>query len=505
MPEFDEQAGLDLGDYIRIVRKNWLLILVSTVLGAIGAGAFSLALTPQYEASTSMYVSVRSAQATTGDLNQGSTYARQAVLSYVDVIGSAVVLSRVIDDLSLEETPKELGKSITASSPTNSVLLNVTVTRADPEEAAAIADSIGENFAYVVANVLEKPESGEPSTVHIETIEPAVAPEDPSSPNLILNLALGLMLGLMFGLGAAVLRTALDTRVRRVEDITRLTDLPILAGILDDPNATKHRLIEQSNPTAPRSESFRSLRTAMQFANVDNAPRSFLVTSAAPGEGKTTVSTNLAIALAQAGASVALIDADLRKPSVARYMGLEGAVGLSNVLAGLVDVDEVLQQWGRTTLSILPAGHIPPNPSELLGSDTMRDTLAELTTRFDYVIIDSPPVLSITDAVVVSRLAGGTMLVAASGIARRNEVAAALDALDGAAQRVVGVVMTHMPLTGPDAYGYARYEYRRAEVEPTGGRRVKVTDEDAAVERVLKDPLGWLDGKPDDVPSRHAR
>lgn len=506
MPEVDEQAGLNLRDYLRILRKNWLLILISTVLGTIAAAAFSLAATPEYEASTSMYVSVRSSQATTGDLNQGSTYARQAVLSYVDVTSSAVVLNRVIDDLDLEETPKELAESIEASSPTNSVLLNVTVTREDPEQAAAIADSIGENFAYVVTNVLEKPESGQPTTVHIETIEPAVAPEEPSSPHTTRNLALGLMLGLTFGLGAAILRSALDTRVRRVEDITRLTDLPVLAGILDDPKATKHRLIVHSNPTAPRSESFRSLRTALQFVNVDDAPRSFVITSASPAEGKTTVATNLAIAIAQTGASVALIDGDLRKPTVARYMGLEGAVGLSNVLAGLVDIDEVLQQWGRANLFILPAGRIPPNPSELLGSARMRDTLTELTTRFDYVIIDTPPVLSVTDAVVVSRLAGGTMLVAASGIARKHDIAAALELLDGAAQRVVGVVMTHMPLTGPDAYAYARYEYKRAPVTPkSGGKRVKATTEDATVERVLKDPLGWLDGEPDDVQSRHAR
>lgn len=507
MPEVEEQPGLELRDYVRILRKNWLLILIATVLGTVGAGAFSLAATPQYEATTSMYVSVRSSQATTGDLNQGSTYARQAVLSYVDVIGSAVVLSRVISDLELDETPKELAESVEASSPTNSVLIDVTVTREDPVQAAAIADSIGKNFAYVVTNVLEKPEAGQPSPVQIETIEPAVAPEDPSSPNKTRNVALGLMLGLLVGLGAAVLRSALDTRVRRVEDITRITDMPVLAGILDDPKATRHRLIVHSDPSAPRSESFRSLRTAMQFVNVDNSPRSFVITSATPGEGKTTVSTNLAIALAQAGASVALIDGDMRKPSVARYMGLEGAVGLSNVLAGLVDVEEVLQRWGRTKLFVLPAGKIPPNPSELLGSARMRDTLAGLTTRFDYVIIDTPPVLSVTDAVVVSRLAGATMLVAASGIARRDDVLAALDALDGAAKRVVGVVMTHMPHSGPDAYAYARYEYKRAEDGRTrGGKRVRASRDEPAssLPRALKDPLGWLE-ESDEVPSRHAR
>lgn len=506
MPEVDEEAGLDLRDYLRILRKNWLLVMVSTALGAISAVTISLAATPEYEASTSMYVSVRSAQATTGDLNQGSTYARQAVLSYVDVTRSAVVLSRVIDDMDLDETPKELAESISANSPTNSVLVNVTVTREDPEQAAAIGNSIGENFVYVVTNVLEKPEIGQPSTVQIETIEPAAVPEEPSSPNTTLNVALGLMLGLLVGLGAAVLRSALDTRVRRVEDITKLTELPVLASIVDDPSAIKRPLIVDLDPNAARSESFRGLRTAMQFVSVDHHPNTFLVTSASPGEGKTTVSTNLAIAFAQVGASVVLIDGDLRKPTIARFMGLEGAVGLSNVLAGLVDVNEVLQKWGRTNLFILPAGRVPPNPSELLGSAKMRDTLAALTTQFDYVIIDSPPVLSVTDAVVVSSLAGGTIMVAALGIVRKHDLSAALGVLDGGAQRVVGVVMTHVPITGPDASGYARYAYERAKVAPMGGsRHAKVYGGDADDERAIKDPPGWLDGEPDDIQRRHDR
>lgn len=366
---------------------------------------------------------------------------------------------------------------------------------------------MGTKFADLVTDVLEKPRSGRPSPVQISTTEQAKVPTGPVSPNTTRNVALGLMLGLMVGLGAAVLSTALDTRVRRVEDIARITDLPVIAGILDDPQATKRRLIVHTDPKAPRSESFRSLRTALQFVNVDNAPRSFAVTSAAPAEGKTTVSTNLAIALAQAGASVVLIDGDLRKPSVARYMGLEGAVGLTNVLAGLVEVDEVLQKWGRTTLFILPAGKIPPNPSQLLGSARMRDTLAELTTRFDYVIIDTPPVLSVADAVVVSRLTGATMLVAASGIARRGDVLAALDSLDDAAKRVVGVVTTHMPHSGPDAYAYARYEYKRVEKgRKRRGKRFRATKDEPSdlPPRVLEHPLGWLD-EPDGVPSRHAR
>lgn len=509
MPKVDEQAGVELGDYIRMLRmlrKNWLLILVSTVLGAIGAGAFSLTTTPSYEASTSMYISIRGSQATTGDLIAGSTYARQAMASYQAVISSAVVLNRVIDDLGLAEDENELASSISVSSPSNTVLLNVTVTRDDPAQAAAVANSLGKNFVYVVTNVLEKSEAGQPSAVQIETIDPAVAPEFPSSPNTARNVTLGLILGLMVGVGATILRSTLDTRVRRTEDITRLTDLPVLARILGDPKATTNRLIVHTDPTSPRSESFRSLRTALQFVNLDDSPRSFMVTSSTPGEGKTTVAANLAIAVAQTGASVALIDGDMRKPSVARYMGIEGAVGLSNVLAGVVDIDEVLQKWGGTELFILPAGRIPPNPSELLGSARMRETLAELTSRFDYVIIDTPPVLSVTDAVLVSRSAGGTMLVAASGIVRREDILAALAVLDGAANRLIGVVMTHMPHSGSDANVHTRREDKPVEDgRKRGEKSVKLNTEEApALDRAAKDPLGWL-VEPDDVPSRHAR
>lgn len=509
MPEVDEQEGLTLADYVRILRKNWLLITLATVLGAVGAGVFSLLSTPQYQASTQLYVSVQSTADDTqiANLTQGGTYARQAVLSYVDIIESASVLDEVIEDLDLDMSTGELRGMVSANSPTNSVLINIDVTGPDADQAAAVANSVGTNFTELVTDVLEKPRSGGLSPVQISTTEQAKVPTAPISPNTTRNVALGLMLGLMVGLGLAVLRTALDTRVRRVEDIARITDLPVIAGILDDPQATKRRLIVHTDPTAPRSESFRTLRTALQFVNVDNAPRSFAVTSSAPAEGKTTVSTNLAIALAQAGASVALIDGDMRKPSVAQYMGIEGAVGLSNVLAGLVELDDVLQRWGRTKLFILPAGRIPPNPSELLGSAKMRDLLEELTTRFDYVIIDTPPVLSVTDAVVVSRLAGATMLVAASGIARRGDVLAALDSLDDSAERVVGVVMTHMPHSGPDAYAYARYEYKRVEDgRKRRGKRIRATKDEASdlQPRVLEHPLGWLD-EPDDVPSRHAR
>lgn len=498
MSETDESAGMELGEYIRILRKNWLLILLTTVLGAAGAGAYSMLSTPLYQASTSLYVSVRSAgDSGLYELTQGGYYARSAVLSYVDAIDTAVVMDRVIDDLNLDMTPGQLAGMISANSPTDTVLINVTVTGEDPELVAEIANSVGDSFSFVASNVLEAPDEGGKSPVHISTIEPASVPLGPVSPNTTRNVALGLMLGLMLGLGAAVLRSAVETRVRSQQDVERVTDVPVIGGIIEDPKADKHRLVVQVDPRSVRAESFRSLRTNLQFLNVDNSPRSFLITSAAPNEGKTTVATNLAISLANTGASVVLVDADLRKPSVAKFMGVDGSVGLSNVLVGMVELADVLHPWGKLGLFVLPSGRIPPNPSELLGSAEMQRLVDHLTESFDYVIIDSPPVLAVTDAAVMSRLVGGTIVVAGIGVARRNDIVAALDALGGIANRIVGIVLMRVPSKGPDAYyHYGRYEYAREGTPDTPTT-------------TARSPLAWL-GEADaadawQLPRRHER
>lgn len=496
MPDVDEPEGLTLADYLRILRRNWLLITIATVLGTVGAGVFSVLSTPQYQASTQLYVSVQASgdDASISNLTQGGTYARQAVLSYVDVIESASVLDEVIEDLDLGMTTNELRGMVSASSPTNSVLIDVDVTGPDPEQAAAIANAVGASFSDLVTDVLEKPRGGGLSPVQISTTEEAAVPEVPVSPNTTRNLALGLALGLMTGVGLAVLRTALDTRVTSVRDIHQLTDVPVLGGIVHDPKTPKHPLITHTNPRSVAAEEFRALRTNLQFVNVDGAARTFVVTSSVPNEGKTTVATNLAISLAQSGASVALVDADMRKPSVARVMGVDGEVGLSSLLVGMVELEDVLHRWGKGgEFFVLPAGRIPPNPSELLGSEEMERVLALLNEHFDYVILDTPPVLAVTDAAVLSRITGGTIVVTGVGLARKNEVAAALETIGGIANRLSGIVVNRVPGKGPDAYHYGRYEYAPAKHSPSE-------------KRVAENPLAWLEGEElSKLPRRHTR
>lgn len=453
---------MELRDYLRILHRNWVFILSLTILGAAAGFGWSALKTPTYEATTELYVSVRSGDsAVVGELAQGTNYARQAVTSFVDVVGSAIVLDRVIDDLDLDVTSAQLARNVSASVNLNSVILSATVVDEDPERAASIANSVGQNFADVVINQLEKPEGEAASLVRIETIQPALVPTAASSPNTGLNITLGLLLGLAAGIGFAVLRTVLDTRIHSTHDIEQVTDKPVLGGIAFDPETRTRPLIVHADPMNPRAESFRTLRTNLQFVDVDQAERakSFVITSAGPSEGKSTTTANLAIALAETGARVALVDGDLRLPTIAAYMGIEGGVGLTDVLIGQAELSEVLQRWGRGKLFVLPAGRIPPNPSELLGSQAMHKMLATLAEAFDYVLIDAPPLLLVTDAAVVSKFTSGALMVAASGSTKKPQLEGAVKALDAIGSRLLGVVVTMLPTKGPDSYGYGSYAY----------------------------------------------
>ncbi len=424
---------------------------------------YSLLQTPTYEANTQLYVSVRSDNSGVSELAQGTNFARQAVVSFVDVVDSAVVLDRVVDDLNLDVTAQQLARSVEASSPLNSVIISVKVTNTDAELAASIANSVGSNFADVVVNRLEKPEGEATSLVRVETIEPALVPTSPASPNVPMNVALGLVAGLALSLALALLRSVLDTRIHSLHDIEAATEAPVLGGIALDPDAKKRPLIVHADPRNPRAESFRSLRTNLQFIDVDGSSRSFVISSAGPGEGKSTTTANLAIALAETGARVALVDGDLRLPRVAEYMGIEGGVGLTDVLIGRAELVDVLQQWGTGKLFVLPSGRTPPNPSELLGSQAMKRTLEALADAFDYVLVDAPPLLLVTDAAVISRFTSGVLLVAASGTTKKPQLTAAVEKLNAIGTRLFGVVVTMLPAKGPDSYGYGAYSYSSAE------------------------------------------
>lgn len=460
--DLDHQGDhrVELRDYVRILHKNWVLLLVLLLLGTAAGAAYAFLQKPKYEASTQLYVSVRNEGAATGDLVQGTTFARQMVTSYVDVIGTALVLDPVIDELNLDTTAGALARQVSASAPPNTVLIDVTVTETDPELAADIANAAATSFADAVQNTLERPQGVDAtSPVQVTVVQPAVVPATPSSPNIPLHIVLGALLGLALGIAVAVLRTVLDTRIHTLHDLETLTEAPVLGGIAFDPDAPKRPLIVHADPRSPRSESFRTLRTNLQFLDVESGPRSFVISSAGPGEGKSTTTANLAIALAETGARVALLDGDLRLPRIAEYLGIEGGVGLTDVLIGRVPLTDALQRWGANQLFVLASGPVPPNPSELLGSAAMDRTLTALTEHFDYVLIDAPPLLLVTDAAVLSKKTRGVIMVAASGRTKKQDLAGAIRSLATAGGSLLGIVVTMLPTKGPDSYAYGSYTY----------------------------------------------
>lgn len=442
---------MELSDYIRILRKHWLVIVASTLVGLIAAAGFSLTRTPMYESQAVVFVQSQTGT-TVGELQQGSTFAQSRITTYVSLVREPVVMNPVITELGLNTSADELAKSVTSTNPLNSTLIEITVENADPVLAADIANSLGASLAAAVARI-DTPAGQDISPIKLTRVRDALAAFAPSSPNVPLNLALGLLVGLAVGVGIAVIRAVLDNKVRSPRDVEALTDRPLIGAIPHDPKAKERPLILQADPRNPRAEAFRSLRTNLQFLEMEGG-HVFVVTSSIPAEGKSTTTLNLAIALADSGKRVALVDTDLRKPKVAEYLGIEGGTGLTDVLIGRARLADVLLQWGGRSLSVLPAGKIPPNPSELLGSDRMKKLLDALSAEYDVVLCDAPPLLPVTDAAVLSRAASGAIMVVAVGRTTTQQLDGALDALETVGSKVAGVVLTMVPTKGADAYAY---------------------------------------------------
>jgi polysaccharide biosynthesis transport protein len=471
---------VEIQDYAAILRKRWITILLVTLLGTAAAVGASFAMTPLYSASTQLFVSVQGG-ASTSDMLQGANFTRQQVTSYTRLVTSPLVLNPVIDDLGLDVRSEDLAERVQAESPLNTSLIDVTVSDENPAIAAATADAIAHRFIGVISE-LETPADGGTSTVKVSVVRDATAPESPSSPNLKLNAALGLLVGLALGIGFAVLREVLDTRVRTEEDIARVTPTSVIGAITYDEDAPQQPLIVQSDPHSHRSEAFRRLRTNLQFLDIADRLQSIVITSSLPGEGKSTTAINVAISLADAGTRVALVDADLRRPSIAKYMGLEGGVGLTTVLIGRADVDDVIQPWGNGYLHVLPSGQVPPNPSELLGSQAMAALLERLTQRYDVVIVDTAPLLPVTDAAILSRLTGGALLVVGADKLHRKQLGESLGALDTVGARVLGVVLNRQKRRAAEQYAYYDYSPTPAtgDRKPSGSRSKRRSAESAA-------------------------
>ena len=446
---------MSLQDLVKVLHSRWATVAVTAILIILGSFVYSLVQTPLYQASTRLFVSTAAGESTT-DLYQGSRYSQERVVSYAELVTGETVAQRTIDRLKLNVDAKTLQESVTAKAKAGTVLINVTVLDASPIQARDIANALSDEFV-LLAEELEAPSQGKSSGARVIVEQRASIPEQPEVPKKKRNLALGILLGGVLGVGIAVLRDRLDNTIKARETLEAITGTGTVGYIPFSKRFLNAPAISFESDNSGPAEAFRKLRTNLQFLAVDNPPRVIVVTSASPSEGKSTTTINIALALAEADKTVVLVDGDLRRPRLARYLDAVGSVGLSNVLSGATPLDEVLQQTQFPRLTLLASGPTPPNPSELLGSLAAEKMLTELRSRFDYVIIDSAPLLAVTDGAILAAKADGALIVVKAGKTKREHLAHAIDTLNDVGAVALGAVLNMMPVRGGGAYSYNYY------------------------------------------------
>jgi capsular exopolysaccharide synthesis family protein len=345
---------------------------------------------------------------------------------------------------------------------------------------------------------------------NIRVVDPAMIPSTPARPAKARNVTLAFLVGLVGGIGLALLREYLDNTVKTPDDIETLAHLPSLAvvpqfagsngtakkqGLLHGMAANGHEkrieLVAQHLPKSQMSEAFRALRTSILLSQADHPPQVILVTSALPREGKTTAAANLAVTLAQLGDRTVLVDADLRKPGIGRLLNLGSGkyAGLSSYLAGVSSLDLVtIPHPAIPNLAAIPTGPLPPNPADLLSSHKLAEAIAELRTKFKFIVIDSPPVMAATDAVILSVQTDGVLLVVRSGETPKEAFTRTRDLLNSVKCRILGVVLNAVDSSAPDYYySYRYYPYSYGYGPQETGETPLDEDSESATELVSHD------------------
>lgn len=458
---------MDANQYLEALRKRWLVIVAFTLLGLVGGFAFASAQPVLYRATSSVYLASSGGDTAQAQL-QGSTYAENVVQSYVELATEPVVLDPVATTLRLD--PAQLSKSVTADLKPNTVVISVTATDRSPAMAAKIANGVTQSLATAATKLSS---AGGKPTIVLHRVATATVPTGPFSPKWAFILLSGAAIGLLLGLVYAFARQLLDTRIGSDEDLRAAAGdaAPYLGPLGHRRGRNRSATVMLTEPHGVAAEEYRRVVTNLEFAGVDRRIRSATVTSALSGDGKSTTAVNLAVAAAERAQRVLLVDADLRRPSVAEYLGIEGGVGLTNVLLGSATPAEAIQRVGE--LDVLPSGILPPNVTQLVTSDAMARLFGELLMRYDFIVVDAPPLLPVVDALTFAKLTDGALLVARERVTRRKQLRLALESLQHVGATVLGVVLNDVNRSS-GAYGYG---YGYAPVAPEQVHRGPATRE----------------------------
>ena len=457
---------MTIADLLQIVRKHLASAIISFVVMFAAVAAVTFIMPPKYTATAEVFATYAGQSGetqTTNDMSSGANYLNTQIKTYPELVKTEAVLQPVIKDLGLDMTTTDLADVVTATNPTNTFMVDISAEVGDPQQAADIANSVAKNLAdQISSDLYNNSSSSSGSPIKLTVVQKAQTPTGQSSPNIPLYLAMGLILGIIVGIGVALLKDILNTKVDSTDDVRELTHASSLgtvpqAAILDD-----SRPVVAAQPAGSEAEEFRRIRTNLSFLTTTATQghgRLLVITSTDPSEGKTTVSCNVAVALAEEGKSVLLIDADLRHPSVAHKLGIEGHVGLSHVLSRQASPADVIQKYWKPNLHIMPAGKRPANASILLNSDLMKEMVDQALTQYDYVIIDTAPLSVASDATVFGRMAGGLVLVTGKGVVEKKELRSTATALQTAEVPILGFIFNFADPKKTHSKNYYYYYY----------------------------------------------
>ena len=445
---------VELSDILSALRAQWRLPVVGMLIGALAAASYVFLATPMYTSTAQFFVST-TGTTSTSDALQGSEFSQQRAASYAELLNGALLSTRVVEEMDLDVTPRTLGERISVTAVPETVLIDVSVQDPSPARAQRIVEVLGEEFIDRVAE-LERSEAGGPAAVRVTVAEPASLPVAPTSPKRLMVLALGLVGGLAAGAALALIRARLDTSVKDADEASALAGVPTIGLVRRDEAGGREHAADPDR-TSLSAEDYRRIRTNLQYLRADDIPRVIMVSSAMPSEGKTTAVVSLATALVDAGHRVTIVDADLRRPQVASSLGLVEGVGLTNVLTGTAQLDDVLQVCGEDELRVVASGPTPPDPAALLASETMATLLSKLRADSDFVLVDAPPLLPVADASALAVHVDGVILSVRYGRTAKAQLQRAAVALEQVGANTLGLVLSMVPGSADQVGGGYRY------------------------------------------------
>jgi receptor protein-tyrosine kinase len=446
---------LDLKEYRRIFRRYWYVVLLAVLIGAGVGYATTLLDTPEYQSTARLFVATQHGASVT-DAYQNNLFSQERVISYAGLATSEQVALRAADQLKASILPSELRSKITAKPQDKTVLLDVSASDPDPTKAQAYANAVSDQLVGLVGELETSRRGGSPAA-GVVVVDEANFPTTPLGLSMPLRVALGAAGGLVVGIILAVLVGIADKRLRGSEPVEDITGAGILGSLPSDPSRPKAGSVDLGADDL-YSERIRELRTNIRFARpagADGPPRRIAVTSPSAKDGRTTIAIDLAAAIAESGRSVVLVEGDLRNPTLADRLPLDGSMrdrakarGLSTVLTGEHDLFNALISGfavGRHTVALLPAGPAAPRPGELWASDRAPQLLDELGNEFDYIVVDTPPLGTYADGTIVGALSDGAIVLARIRHTTSSALRRALQTLAAANVTQIGPVITFEP------------------------------------------------------------